>query len=359
MNDARRVVVHLNCISGVGPATVKRLIEVLGTNLPDLYSYGVGDIQQSAGLSAAPAERLVEGLKDIDLLEQELRAAERTATQIITCLDPEYPFLLAHTYAPPPVLYVQGRLVQHQKVIAIVGARNATLYGKRVLESLVPELVQHGWHIISGGAVGIDTYAHEATLAAGGQTTAVCGSGLLYTYPAANRSLFKKMQKQEGAIISNFAMAMQPVAANFPARNRIIAGMAKACLVVQAAAKSGSLITAAYALEYGREVCAVPGMFDDMRSAGCHHLLRQGAHLIDSPEQLLTILGETVTSKQSPTSTLLAQQDPLLAYLQQPICLDELLDLSGKSLPELQSALVILQLEGKVTQNAAGLWHLI
>ena len=147
---------------------------------------------------------------------------------------------------------------EHDACIAVVGSRSGTAYGKRAIQALIPPLVAQQWHIVSGGAMGIDAFAHQATLQAGGTTIAVLGSGLLQWYPAEHRRLFTEILEKNGTLLSAFPMNMEPLQGNFPARNRIIAGLSRACVVVQAAQKSGASITAKFALEQGREVFAVP-----------------------------------------------------------------------------------------------------
>jgi len=201
--------------------------------------------------------------------------------------DKKYPENLKHIYDPPSVLYTKGEILPEDSLaVAIVGTRGPSAYGVQTARRLAGECVQAGMTVISGLARGIDTAAHKGALKAGGRTIAVLGSGFLNIYPSENVGLAGEISKN-GAVISEFAMAMQPLRRNFPRRNRIISGLSLAVIVVEAAAKSGSLITADCALEQGREVFAVPGIVKSITSQGTHQLLRQGARLIETVDDIL------------------------------------------------------------------------
>lgn len=289
--NQREVILHLSLIEGVGPASIQTIIAYKPKALAwqALYSATFSD-WQSWGISQKVAALLIEGLRDRALLEKELAAIEQHSIQWTTLIDDDYPELLRHIHVPPPVLFWFGD-ISCAKAIAIVGSRDANTYGERQINTITPELVQHGYTIISGGALGADTMAHRAALAVGGKTIAVLGSGLLHFAPRTNMRLFENIIESGGAVLSIFPADTQPFSNNFPIRNRVIAGMSQGIVVAQAAKKSGARITAQFALEQGRDVFAIPGSIDDPLSAGCHALIQQGAKLIMGPQDILEEYG--------------------------------------------------------------------
>ena len=201
--------------------------------------------------------------------------------------DPQYPANLRYIYGPPPTLYIQGEIIPEDNIaIAIVGSRRGTYYGLRNAESLSFELAAKGITIISGLARGVDSAAHRGALKARGRTIAVLGSGLNVMYPPENKKLADKIM-QNGAVVSEFPLDTPPYRQNFPRRNRIISGLSLGVVVIEAAQKSGALITANFALEQGREVFALPGNIDSFASAGTHDLIKQGAKLIESTKDII------------------------------------------------------------------------
>jgi len=200
-------------------------------------------------------------------------------------LDKEYPALLKQIHLPPIILYCRGAKLSNNN-FSIVGSRKGSIYAENVCKHIIPKLIDQ-YTIISGGALGVDSMAHKEAIKSGGRTVAVLGSGFLQPYPRENIDLFRAIVDNGGTVISPFNLKMEPLKGNFPARNRIIAGMSVGTLVVQAAVKSGAHITAAFALEQGREVFAVPGSIFEEISLGCHSLIQQGAKLVSCPEDIL------------------------------------------------------------------------
>lgn len=381
---------HLFLIPGIGPAAIltiiRRLFEQKQRNscpdwhqaperyqlnmidLSSLYTLTTGTFMRDFYLTEKQAQTLVDGLADRALLDNELALLHKHHVSIITLFDATYPSLLRHIHLPPPLLYVHGTLpAPDAPCIAFVGSRKADVYAQRVITNLVPPLVQHGWSIISGGAEGADTMAHQATLEVHGSTVAVMGSGLLRLYPQKNNKLFNRIVEHGGALVSPFSLTTEPSKTTFPARNRIIAGMAQGSVIVQAARKSGALITASFALEQGRQVFAVPGSIFHELSAGCHDLLMQGAQPIIDAASLLENLGYqstavfvSATRDVSPAPTeQLENQEPehvLLGLLGTPCTLDELSLRSGLSLSAVQEEMFMLQLNGKTKQLFSGAW---
>lgn len=371
-NDST-ILLHLSLIDGVGPATVAHIVATKSEfgSLNFLYDCDEGDLRHKLGLSPKTAALLRAGLADHSALDRELSLIEKHHIDWISLVDERYPHLLANISGAPIGLYVRGDVTALSRPsLAVVGSRDATSYGTRVITSLVPPVVHQGYTIVSGGAYGVDTAAHKAALEAGGTTSVVCGSGLLRPYPRVNERLFETIVDKGGALVSSFALFTEPHPGNFPARNRIISGISQGCLVIQAAAKSGSLITAEYALNQGRHVFAVPGPIDDPRSAGCNHLIQQGAQLVCSPADIIQVLGGMQLSidhqqalVEQPKQQQVAQvgrsslEERILDACRQATSFDELLEHTGLSLVDLQKVLFSLQLEGVIFQNGAGLWE--
>ena len=235
-------------------------------------------------------QQVIDGLGNFsawDEVEKEIIKAEKAAVKIVPFTDPTYPARLRMIPDPPPVLYLKGEIHREdEKAVAIVGSRSTSDYGRRVARDLCRGLASFGFTVVSGMARGIDGTAHETALNAGGRTIAVLGSGVDRIYPAEHEKLYRRII-ENGAVISEFPMGTRPLAFNFPARNRLISGLSLGVVVVEATEKSGSLITAASALEQGREVFAVPGEVGASRSRGGHRLIRQGAKLVETVDDIM------------------------------------------------------------------------
>lgn len=359
---------HLSLLPGIGPATIHHIVQVVGfEQLSNLYEFSVADFSALGSISPSKASQLVVGLADHRLLERELLLAQKHSVRIVTIFEADYPNLLRQIYMPPPLLYIQGSIKNQHDALAIVGSRKAHHYAKTALQLLMPSLVEAGLVIVSGGALGADTFAHEAAIASGGQTVAVLGSGLLRPYPSENKKLFDSICSSGGALISSFALEQGPLPGNFPARNRIIAGLSKGCLVLQAAEKSGACITARFALDQGKEVFVVPGRIDDPLQVGGHRLIQQGAKLITSAMDILEEFDALLASRTVSTRTASAQaradsnpseqEDSFVQLCSTPISTQELMAKTAMSLSQLNALLFDLQIEGKIEQDHAGLWH--
>ncbi len=221
-----------------------------------------------------------------DSVKRECDLVIRRGYRPVTLLDAEYPDLLREIHDPPPYLYAHGRCFVFSPAVAVVGSRNPTRYGFSMARRLGADLAARGFWVVSGMATGIDTAAHQGALSAGGKTAAVLGSGLAVIYPPENRKLYHDIAAS-GAVLSELPVMAPPNAYNFPARNRIISGMTLGTVVVEAAQKSGSLITARLAGEQGRDVFAVPGSITSCKSAGAHSLLKQGAKLVERVDDII------------------------------------------------------------------------
>lgn len=284
--------VRLSMVKGVGPRLRQLLIAAFGDATSALASTS-GQLQCVEGIGPKLAQRLAAARDEIDA-EAELSFAAEHGVRVLTQADEEYPRSLRETHDPPGVLFVRGELVpQDQLAVAMVGARHATRYGLAQAERFATGLAAAGVTVVSGLARGIDGAAHRATLATGGRTIAVLASGVQNIYPPEHGDLAEQIASS-GAVISEAPPRMPPIAGAFPQRNRIISGLSLGVLVIEAANRSGALITAHHAGEQGRDVFALPGPADSRQSAGCHALIRDGALLVTSVDQLLEELGPAV-----------------------------------------------------------------
>ncbi len=363
MEQQEHIILHLSLIDGIGPSTAQTILTTKQKtfSLSDIYSLSVHDWMNIFNLSSRIAQKLVKGLNDTSMLDKELQCIEKYNVAWTTVTSNSYPALLKNIHLPPSVLYWHGnQLKDFQRCIAVVGSRNANHYGKRVINLIVPELVLHDWIIVSGGAIGADSMAHHATLQANGKTISVFGSGLLQPYPLSNVRLFEKIVERGGTVLSSFPLLSKAKPGNFPARNRIIAGISHGCVIVQAAQKSGACITAHFSLEQGRDVFAVPGPIDDELSYGCHALIQEGAKLVNSADDILNEFGQIVVPKEviqtHEDSPHHGVQQQILVACCQPTSIDDLLAQTRLSLHDLQEWLFDLQLSGKIQQDFTGMW---
>ena len=325
----------------------------------------VPDLLAAAGLGPASAPEIVEARRDLRRrAERECKAAEKAGIRLVTREDPAYPPALLTLPFGPLLLYVRGSLPEPVLRVAVVGSRRATAYGRRVAAGLSGELARRGIEVVSGGARGVDTHAHLGALEAGGRTVTVLGSGLLRPYPEENRDLFTRIAAS-GAVLSEFPLETGPKSENFPRRNRLISGLAAAVVVVEAASRSGSLVTAAHALEQGREVMAVPGPVSSPQSRGCHRLIQQGAKLVHQVEDILEELSPMYLGVLRPVKErdggprvnldgLSHDEAVVLGLLDdpEPVHVDRLADLAPFGIARLQAALFGLELRGAVEQMA-------
>ena len=281
-------------------------------------------------------------------------AASELEVHAIAWFDGRYPPLLTCIPDPPPVLWAHGDPhVLGRPAVAIVGSRAATPYALQVARRLAGELAEKGVVVASGLARGVDSAAHEGCLAAGGQTVAVLGSGLDRIYPAEHRALSRKISAK-GLLVSELPPGSPPLPGNFPLRNRIISGISLGTVVVEASESSGSLITAACALRQGRDVMAVPGSVLSGRNRGSHGLLKDGAKVVETAEDILDELGWTAPGPRAPRQRTPA--DPLLARMQpgESYAFDQLVELSGVGAPKLLTRLMELELLGHVQAVPGG-----
>jgi DNA processing protein len=352
--------IALNLLPGLGPIAVARALErfddpgEIAFRLPVEQLTVLGRVSRKAAASIPEARRSLRRRA-----EQELRAAERLGLRLLVREDEDFPAALAELPDPPPMLYLRGGLPPGVARIAIVGSRRNTLYGERVAAGLAAGLAEREIEVVSGGARGIDTHAHEGTLAAGGRTIAVLGSGFAAPYPRENVELFDRIA-ESGAVVSELPLDTPPSRQTFPKRNRIISGLSVAVVVVEATHRSGSLVTARHALEQGRELLAVPGPVTSSRSEGTNGLIQQGAKLVQNVEDVIEELspvyrGAVVEQPRLEEagvdlSGLLPDEGTLLELLDtvEPQQLDQLADRAPFSFARLQAALCGLELRGAI-----------
>jgi len=276
---------------------------------------------------------------------------------IVEYQDPAYPALLKKIHYPPQRLYVRGRLIGDEICVAVVGARKASSYGRMVAEYLGGELARRGIAVASGMARGVDTAAHRGALRAGGRTIAVLGCGIDVVYPQENRELMEEIAKS-GAVITEFPPGEEPKPWHFPARNRIISGLALGTVVVEAGERSGSLITANFALEEGREVFAVPGQIRSPGSQGTHALIKQGAKLVEDIQDVLEELQLSIENRGKPrrAAPTSEEQKLLVSLGSEGRHTDEVIAESGMSAAQVTALLAVMELKGLVRRNPGNIF---
>ena len=341
---------------GVGREVARALLASFGS--PEAV-LGASTAARKAVVSSGPATALAQVP---DQFEARLASGWQwlssgdEARDVVALGDPRYPRVLLDSPDPPLLLYVRGRIeLLDPPAIAIVGSRHATAQGLENARAFAGHLAGAGWVVVSGLALGIDGAAHEGALASGGGTIAVVGTGLDLVYPVRHRALAARIAA-DGLLVSEFAVGTPALAENFPIRNRIIAALARGTLVVEAAVQSGSLITARLALEAGRDVFAIPGSIHSPQSRGCHALIKQGAKLVDSAndivDELAPLAGVPRMTAAAPSpAAAKAAKDPVLDALGfDPIGLDELIARTGRSAAELSARLLDFELQGRVAR---------
>lgn len=350
---------RLTLVPGVGGEARRALLKAFG--LPQaIFSAAPGEL--SRVIDFPTAEQLLRH-DCAAAIDASLEWSAQPGNRLLTLADAEYPQSLLGADDPPVLLYAKGRVeLLNQPMLAIVGSRNATAQGLRDAEAFAKALGEAGLGIVSGLALGIDAAAHRGAVAGKAGTVAVIGTGADRVYPARNQALAREIA-EKGVVISEFPLGTPALAGNFPRRNRLIAGLALGCLVVEAAPKSGSLITARLAAEAGREVFAIPGSIHSPLSHGCHQLIRQGAKLVETARDILEELRwemPLVTSKESPAAAEHrdAQEERLLACLgDAPCALDTLANRSGLTPGELLAILLPMELAGRIAQLPGGLYQ--
>lgn len=348
-------------ISGIGPILLQRLQQHFG-NLETAWKASPGELRKVEGFGFQTLEKVVQQKSRLNP-EQLLIQHQQINPLFWTPADPEYPQLLREIPSPPPLLYYRGEVDLHENsgqkpLVGIVGTRQPTEYGIKWTRQISTALAKNGFTVVSGMAEGIDTESHAAAMKAGGRTIAVMGTGVDVIYPHKNRDLYKQILTF-GIVISEYPAKTPPNRTHFPRRNRIIAGLSRAVLVIEAGIKSGALITATYANEFCRDVYALPGRIDDQPSQGCLKLISQGAGLINQElSELLTLLGaipQIDIEVPMVTSPPLPNLPPELQQVIDTLAIDVLsfdliIQKTGMNASLVSSSLLQLELMGLVTQ---------
>ncbi|MBN8448373.1 MAG: DNA-processing protein DprA [Candidatus Accumulibacter sp.] len=348
---------RLTLIPGIGGETQRKLLTAFG--LPEtIFSAGRQALTSIVGDKAA---RLLLDTDNHPAVEQALVWSDAPGQHLVCLADPDYPQTLLQIPDPPTLLYVRGRLdLLNSAALAMIGSRNPTPQGSQNAERFAAALAQAGLTVTSGLALGIDAAAHRGALTASGNTVAFIGTGIDRIYPATNRQLAIEIAAR-GSIISEFPLGTPPVAANFPRRNRLIAGLSLGALVVEATVDSGSLITARLASEQGREVFAIPGSIHSPQSRGCHKLIKQGAKLVETVQDVLDELHWKSAPAEFPLQSESAQDIPGLLHSMgfDPCSLDELAHLNGLTAGVVSVMLLHLELDGQVASLPGGRYQRI
>jgi len=343
---------RLSLISGVGPRTRQALLERFGSAAAVL-SAAPSELQTVPGVGPKLTRNIVAARDEIDA-EEEIALCRAHGVSILTEADEQYPRLLREIPDPPGVLFVKGTIEPRDGLaIAIVGTRHATQYGLRQAERLAGALARAGLTVVSGLARGIDSAAHRGALAAGGRTLAVLGSGVLNVYPPEHETLANEITAQ-GAMLSEAPPRAAPLGGMFPQRNRIISGLAAGVVIVEAGDRSGALITARHAMEQGREVFAVPGRVDSRTARGCHRLIRDGAKLVETADDVLEELGPLVEATPGddghlvhhPAELMLneLEQKVLSAVGTESTLVDSIVAETGLAVPQVLSTISVLEM---------------
>lgn len=344
----------LSFIRGLGGETLRCLLKEFGS--PEaVLDASVSSL--SNFIKADIATIVHSGVSD-DMLQPTIDWLGDSNNHIVTLADSCYPRSLLNISDPPPLFYVKGRLdLLNSPSLAVIGSRHATPQGLRNSETFSSSLGDAGLCVVSGLAHGIDAAAHRGGLASSCSTIAVVGTGLDKVYPAANRDLAHQIAER-GTIISEFPLGTPPIAGNFPRRNRLISGLSLGCLVVEASIQSGSLITARLAIEQGREVFAIPGSIHSPQSKGCHTLIKQGAKLVETSQDILDELQCAIKSSSVPSPISDDTTPYIFSFIgDEPIDMEALCIRSGLTVSELSSMLLTLELSGQISCLPGGLYQ--
>ena len=350
--------VRINLTKGIGSVMYRSLLQRFGSNSAILNAEKE-ELKKVTGIGPKLAQNIMDASKS-SCVDEEFNAAEKNNIKIVPYYSDDYPCNLKVIYDPPLILYIKGNVTESDIMsLAVVGSRSCSYYGQVQTDKISRALTQIGFTIVSGMARGIDTVAHNCALKAGGRTIAVLGCGLGYTYPKENMMLAEKIA-ENGAVISELPLSTPPDNRNFPPRNRIISGLSLGVVVIEAALRSGSLITAQWALEHGKEVFAVPGSIDSAQSKGTHKLIKEGAKLVESINDIVEELGPLSESlrnnngvevKDPRSLRLNGQEAKIFSILSSvPMGIDEIIGATRLPASVIASTLMILEIKKAVNQ---------
>jgi len=355
---SRDLLVWLNSIPGMGGIRTRAVCDYFGS-AEEAAKAGPDQLSRIKGIGKKTARAIANSDPEA-FLKQEHSRASSESVRIVTIEDGDYPEPLRSIFDPPSVLYIKGSMRDEDMIsLAVVGSRRCSVYGKTQAQKFARGLSLRGFTVVSGCAVGIDTAAHRACIEAGGRTIGVVGSGLMEPYPKSNISLMRDIAKT-GAVVSEFHLKQKVERGNFVRRNRVISGLSLGVIVAEAAKKSGALITAKHAAEQGREVFAVPGNVDSPRTKGAHALIKDGARLVETVDDILEELGdiarflperkEDTFLKRKPV-TLSSKEESVYSLVEsEPLNIEDLISRSGLGPGSVGSILVMLELKNLVKE---------
>jgi len=364
LTDSQALLV-LNALPSLGPVSLRRLLDEFGGDPRAILAAPVAALERVKGVGPTMSRAITTWPDKVDLAKEEQRLAQANA-RFVTHRDAGYPELLRELYDPPIGLYQKGEYGFDRPAIAMVGSRKTTLYGQKVAHTLAHELVQAGFCVVSGLARGIDTSAHEGALAAGGPTVGVLGTGLDIIYPPENIDLYRQVEAA-GAVVSEFPFGRRADRQSFAMRNRIVAGMSVGVVVVESDQAGGSMITARFAGEQGRQLFAVPGRIDQPTSAGCHQLIQDGAKLTTCVEDVLaefSYLEGLAPTPIAPAPDSVSDEGPPITGVEANVLAvfaggarlipDEIAAATGLPVAEVNTALMMLELQRRIAKQPDG-----
>lgn len=342
----------LNGLQGIGPVTVRRLHEAFNQDLAQALAASPGQLRKVKGMNEGMIQSLTQRAFD---WVKEKESAELQGFKIITRENPDWPASLEHLWDPPLVLYTEGNALPTARSVAIIGSRHCTPYGTQLAHHFARDLAKLGWCIISGLARGIDCAAHEGALAGDGNTVAILGHGIDQTYPPEARKLRQRITEQ-GSILSEFPLGRPADRQSFPQRNRIVAGLAQAVIVIETDQGGGSMITARFAADLGKTLCVVPGRVDSPHSRGCHALIRDGATLVTSVDDILAELGEARGQLLIPLEQIPPEEAKWLTHFRGGTIHDaeSLAEIAQCPLADAAAALTLLEIQGRLCRRTDG-----
>lgn len=364
----RQAYMILNGLPGMGPITLNRLLALFDGDPVAVLEAPASRLTEARRVGAKVADA-IRGWREHFPLEREEARLAKLGGAFVTCTDDDYPRLLREIHDPPIGLYFIGDYRLGDRCVAIVGSRRCTLYGQAMAKKLAGELARLGFCVVSGLARGIDTAAHEGALEVGGRTAAIVGCGLDIIYPPENYDLYRSIAAK-GAVVSEFPFGRRADKQTFPIRNRVVAGLCEAIIVVETDSSGGAMITAKFAADMGRQVFAVPGRIDQASSRGCHQLIRDGATLLTSVEDVLDELNYLGGLRPGPIADAAGERpEPAgLSDVESAIwecfrggsvlSIDALSGLTGHAVQELSAALMMLELKKLVRKKADGSFEL-
>ena len=360
----------LNSLPNIGPVNLRRLLEAFGDDPVAILRAPTGELEKVKGVGPVISATLNDWARHFDLAREEARIAKARA-KFVLCRDAAYPAPLREIYDPPIGLYQRGEYDFARPALALVGSRKTTLYGQKIARTLAAELTRAGFCVVSGLARGIDTAAHEGALDAGGPTVGVLGTGMDIVYPPENLELYRRTAAN-GAVVSEFPFGRRADRQSFAMRNRIVAGMSAGVVVIESDVAGGSMITARFAGEQGRQLFAVPGRIDQPTSAGCHQLIRDGAQLVTCVDDILAEFSYLQGLAPTPLAAPPEQEEdagPPLAPTEAKVlaCFaggaqlspDELTGLTGISIQNVTTSLMMLELQRRLAKRTDGRYEAV